>query len=62
MGRRLKVDRPQQIVIYLPTSVREAVNAALYSEIEGRVPFGAMTKLSEQLFRKWLKEERGIEL
>lgn len=61
MGRRLKVDRPQQVVIYLPTSVREAVKAQLFSEIEGKVPFGAMNELAVGLFTNWLRE-RGVEL
>jgi hypothetical protein len=59
MGRRRKIDRPRPLEIQLPESIRSKVDAELYSELEGRIPFGAYSRLSEQLFTEWL-EKRGV--
>lgn len=59
MTRSKKVDRPRPLEIQLPESIHSKVKAALWSEVEGKVPFGALSALGTQLFSDWLKS-RGI--
>jgi hypothetical protein len=59
MGRRLKIDRPQRLEVHIPTSLYEKVRAELYSDLEGRVPFGAWSNVIAQSLTEWLRE-RGI--
>lgn len=59
MSRRKKIDRPRALEIQLPDSIYTKVKAELYSEIEGKVPFGAVSALGEQLFTDWLRT-RGV--
>lgn len=61
MPRVKRVDRPVRLEITLPESVSAAVELELFSDIEGRVPYGARSKLIEQLLRGWL-ESRGVAL
>lgn len=61
MGRLKKIDRPRQLNIKLPDSLYTKLRAELYSEIEERVPFGALSNLGVQLFTEWL-ESRGVVL
>lgn len=61
MPRVKRVDRPVRLEITLPESVSAAVELELFSDIEGRVPYGARSKLIEQLLRSWL-ESRGVAL
>ena len=60
MTRRKNLDRGRPLEIQLPESIQQKVRAELYSEVEGRVPFGAITELGTRLFREWL-QSRGIE-
>lgn len=60
MTRRKNLDRGRPFEIQLPDSIQQKVRAELYSEVEGRVPFGALTALGTKLFSEWL-ESRGIE-
>ncbi len=55
MTRQRKIDRPKRVEIYLPGSILEKARQELYSELEGRVPFGAMSALGTELFIEWLK-------
>lgn len=55
-----KLDRPVETAFSIPTSVIAKVRLELHSEIEGRVPHGAMSKLVTELMVDWLKI-RGIE-
>lgn len=59
MGRRKKVDRPIPIIFNIPTSVWDKVNAELYSEVEGRVPYSARSALIVELLSEWLRD-RGV--
>ncbi len=61
MPRVKRVDRPVRLEITLPESVSAAVELELFSDIEGRVPYGARSKLIEQLLRQWLTS-RGVSL
>lgn len=55
-GKPAKVMRPVEKSISLPTDVVALVDLQLYSELEGRVPFGAWSRLVEALLRRWLEE------
>lgn len=44
MARPRKTDRPQEKNISLPQSLVARVELELFSELEGRVPFGAWQK------------------
>lgn len=59
MPRPKKVDRPRAVELQLPDSLWMKVRAELYSEIEGKIPFGAVSALGVQLFTEWLKS-RGV--
>lgn len=59
MGRRKKIDRPREIAFQIPDSIYSKVQAELYSEVEGKVPFGAKSELVSSLLIEWLRE-RGI--
>ena len=61
MPRPKKTDRPKRLEIHLPTSVHEKVMEELFSDVEQRVPFGALSQLAEVLFTNWL-ESRGVKL
>lgn len=60
MPRVKRVDRPVRLEITLPESVSAAVELELFSDIEGRVPYGARSKLIEQLLRDWLAARKVI--
>lgn len=59
MPRPRKVERSHHMSVYLPESVKAKMDIELYSELEGRVPFGAYNNLFVDLVRGWLAE-RGI--
>lgn len=59
MPRPSKVDRPKEIKIWLPQSLHEKFRRELYSDIEGRVPYGAQSEVVELLITDWLKS-RGV--
>jgi hypothetical protein len=54
-----KVDPSHRLEVKIPSSLYAKVALELHSELEGRVPHGAMSKLYEQLTRDWLVE-RGV--
>ena len=60
MPRPKKVDRTQRIEVQIPASILTKVKLELYSELEGRVPFGSMSELLTELMTDWLKA-LGIE-
>lgn len=55
--------RPPKVIpnvptrLYLPADVMAQVQVQLFSELEGRVPQGALAGLVERLLRKWLAEQ-----
>lgn len=59
MPRMKQVIRPVEKHISLPENLVAMVEVELYSEIEGKVPFGAWKNYVEDLIRKDLKE-KGI--
>lgn len=61
MGRPRKLDRWVYKKTYLPQSVMEAVERELFSEIEGKIPYGAWNTMIEEAVRDWLLK-RGIQL
>jgi hypothetical protein len=56
----MKIDRGVQFKFYLPATIHEKVRQQLYSEIEGKVPFGALSALAEELFTEWLRKQGVI--
>ena len=59
MPRIKKSDRPKRLEIYLPESVYGKLYLELYSELEGKIPFGSMSALMTNLVSDWLRS-RGI--
>ena len=55
MTRRKKIDRPTPLTIQMPESLHRRVHEELFSELEGRVPYGAVTALGSQLFSEWVR-------
>lgn len=60
MPRKLNIDRPVAKNIVLPTSLIAHVDLILFSELEGRVPYGAWKTYVEALIREDLRK-RGIQ-
>lgn len=44
----------------LPEALLAQVDLLLFSEVEGRVPYGAYGKLLEGLLRRWLDEHKDL--
>ena len=59
MPRPRKAIRPVEKNISLPQDLVTRVDLELYSDLEGKVPFGAKSELVESLLRDWLKS-RGV--
>lgn len=67
MPRPARIIRPREKRINLPEDLCAQVDIMLYSELEGKVPFAAWSKLVEGLLRAHLdsiceSEERHAEL
>jgi hypothetical protein len=58
-GRKPRLDKSERLEIWLPTSILAKVKLELYSTVEGRVPYRAMSELASELFADWLKA-RGL--
>lgn len=58
MPRPPKTIRPVQKCISLPEDIVAAIDLELYSEIDGKVPFGAWQGLVERLLREELARRR----
>ena len=52
MPRPKKVDRPIEKSINIPESLVAQVELHLFSELEGRVPFGAWSELMKKLLKE----------
>lgn len=59
MPRPKKIDYCVHVSVRIPTSIMSLVELELYSELIGKVPFGAKSELVESLLRDWLKS-RGV--
>lgn len=55
MPRPANVDRPVEKNISIPESLHTRVELLLFSEIEGRVPHGAWSRLVQGLLRAHLE-------
>ena len=60
-GRKSQIDRPTRIEIWLPESLHTKLRLELFSEVEGKVPYGKMSELGVSLFSEWLKS-RGVQI
>jgi hypothetical protein len=60
-GRPAHVDKPVRVHNAIPESIYNRTQIILYSELEGRVPYGAMSTLVSSLLRDWL-ETRELDL
>jgi len=49
------------VKVWLPQSIHDKLKRELYSEIEGRVPYGAQSEVIELLITDWLKA-RGVQV
>lgn len=58
MPRSPRIDRPTQLVMMLPESVRARVDLELFSELEGRVPHGAYTRFFQERLREYFDSKR----
>lgn len=59
MPKPPRVDRPVEKKLSLPQSLVAQVELQLFSELEGKVPFGAWSKLIEQLLGDWLARNQS---
>lgn len=59
MPRIKSTDPSVKFQVHIPGSVYAKVSLELFSEVEGKIPFGALSYLVTDLLRKWLSE-RGI--
>ena len=55
MPRIKKIDRPVLVRAYVPESLYLRLHAELYSELENRIPHGAISELFTEMVRKWLE-------
>lgn len=62
MPRRPNIDPPVKLTLHLPQSVHTRLSLYLYSELEGRVPYGAFNKFfTERTNEFFEKEQHGAE-
>lgn len=59
MPQVFKTDRPKRLEVHIPQSLRAKLDLELYSELEGRVPHGALSNLLVELISEWLRS-RGV--
>ena len=60
MARPKKVIRSIEKSISLPEDIVASVELELYSDLEGRVPFGKWSELVTGLLGDWLSEQRRL--
>lgn len=56
MPRPTKAVKPVEKNISLPVDLCTKVDLALWSDLEGRVPYGSWSKLVEALLTRWVNE------
>ena len=61
MARAKHIDRPKHIGTVIPSSLHAKVQLELFSDLEGRVPYGAFQTLITSLLTEWLRG-RGVEV
>jgi hypothetical protein len=60
MGRTRKTIRPIEKNISLPETLVAEVDLLLYSELEGRVPYGAWKGLVQMLLEKFVEDVKRV--
>jgi hypothetical protein len=60
MGRNRKTIRPIEKNISLPETLVAEVDLLLYSELEGRVPYGAWKGLVQALLEKFVEGAKRV--
>jgi hypothetical protein len=55
MPRAKRLDNPRSIELVLPLSLFERMEIRLLND-DGKVPYGAYSKLYEQLIKEWLND------
>lgn len=50
----------QQVKLSIPTELHTEVVRHLYSAVEGRVPYGAWSRLITNLLRVWMRERDKV--
>ena len=60
MPRPARAVKAVEKSISLPRELCTRVDLALYSDLEGRVPFGAWSKVVEALLNKWLTDRAAV--
>lgn len=61
MPRPKLINPNVRLEVMIPERIETKVREQLYSELEGREPYGAMSELATVLFSQWLKT-RGVEV
>lgn len=59
LGRPKKIRRSIKLTVYIPEDILAGVQLELYSDLEKKVPHGAISELAEGLFAAWLEKRRG---
>ena len=57
MPRPRNTIRPVEIRLSLPETVRAQMDVELFSELEGRVPYGARTQFVQQLVQDYFRRK-----
>jgi len=57
-GKKAQLDRPLKTTVHLRESIKSRVELALYSELEGRIPYGAVSDLINSLLNMWLNAKQ----
>lgn len=60
MPRPLKVDRPVEKSISIPQSIVVAVELELWSDLEGKLPFGAWQKYITKLIEEDIQRRQAL--
>ena len=60
-GRKPLKDRPVEWKLRIPTSVANGINSTILDPLTGEPAFGERSKLTEKLYRAYLKE-KGVEI
>lgn len=58
-GKPAKVIRPVEKKISIPEDVVAQIDVLMWSELEGKVPFGAWSRLVTELLREHLARQQG---
>lgn len=58
MPRRPNLDRPTRVEIQLPESLHTKLTLLLFSELEGRVPFGSYSSFYTERTKEYLQHKR----